>query len=83
MTTFKDFEAYLMTLKLDDSRCRIHSISVTNERYVVIPWKMVTRNGTNMTLKEAVEEIRPTKRIGSWFLNLKPNIEMRYLRCLD
>ena len=51
-------------LKLDDNRCRIHSISdgseeiVTNERYVVMPWKMVTRHGTNMTLKEAVEEIK-------------------------
>ena len=53
-------------------RCRIHSISddgpsgphgnkeivVTNERYVVMPWKMVTRYGKNMTLKEAVEEIK-------------------------
>ena len=53
-----------MTLKLDDSRCRIHSVSdgndkiVTNQRYVVMPWKMVTRCGTNMTLKEAVEEIK-------------------------
>ena len=40
-----------VTLKLDDSGCRIHSISdgneeiVTNERYVVMPWKMVTRHG--------------------------------------
>ena len=65
MTTFKDLGTYLMTLKLDDSRCRTHSISdddgnkeiVTNERYVVIPWKMVTRYGKNMTLNEAVEEI--------------------------
>ena len=54
-----------MTLKLDDSRCcRIHSVSdgnkeiVTNQRYVVMPWKMVTRYGTSMTLKEAVEEIK-------------------------
>ena len=53
-----------VTLKLDDSGCRIHSISdgkeeiVTNERYVVMPWKMVTRDGANMTLKEAVEEIK-------------------------
>ena len=54
-----------MTLKLDDSGCcRIHSISddgngwiVTNERYVVMPWKMVTRHGTNMTLAEAVDGI--------------------------
>ena len=51
-------------LKLNDSGCRIHSISdgneeiVTNERYVVMPWKMVTRCGANMTLKEAVEEIK-------------------------
>ena len=53
-----------VTLELDDSRCRIHSISdgneeiVTNQRYMVIPWKMVTRCGANMTLKEVVEEIK-------------------------
>ena len=65
-----------ITLKLDDSRCRIHSVSdgllvpgaqqgphrneeiVTNQRYVVMLWKMVTRYGTNVTLKEAVEEIK-------------------------
>ena len=59
-----------VTLKLDDSRCRIHSISdgpsgphgneeiVTNQRYVVMPWKMVTKHCTNMTLKKAVEEIK-------------------------
>ena len=53
-----------MTLKLDDNGCKIHSISddgngwiVTNERYVVMPWKMVTRNGTNMTLAEVVDKI--------------------------
>ena len=65
MTTLKDLGTYLMTLKLDDSGCRIYSISnddgnkeiVTNERYVVMPWKMVARYGKNMTLKEAVEEI--------------------------
>ena len=47
-----------MILKLDDNGCcRIHSISddgngwiVTDERYVVMPWKMVTRNGKNMGL---------------------------------
>ena len=51
-------------LKLDDNGCRIHSVSddgngwiVTNERYVVTPWKMVTRNGTNMTHTEAVDGI--------------------------
>ena len=68
MTTLKDFEAYLremhVTLKLDDSRCRIHSVSdgneeiVTNQRYVVMPWKIVTRYGANMTLEEVVEEIK-------------------------
>ena len=53
-----------VTLKLDDSGCRIHSVSddgneeiVTNERYVVMPWKMVTRHGTNMTLNKAVDRI--------------------------
>ena len=48
-----------VTLKLDDNGCcRIHSVSddgngwiVTDERYVVMPWKMVTRNGKNMTLE--------------------------------
>ena len=29
----------------------------TDERYVVMPWKMVTRHGKNMTLAEAVEGI--------------------------
>ena len=54
-----------VTLKLDNNRCcRIHSISddgngwiVTNERYVVMLWKMVARHGTNMILKEAVDRI--------------------------
>ena len=54
-----------VTLKLDDNGCcRIHSISddgngwiVTDERYVVMPWKMVTRHGKNMTLAEAVDKI--------------------------
>ena len=54
-----------VALKLDDNGCcRIHSISddgngwiVTNERYMVMPWKMVTRHGKNVTLKEAVDGI--------------------------
>ena len=47
--------------------CRIHSVSdgneeiVTNERYVVMPWKMVTKCGASVTLKEAVEEIKARK----------------------
>ena len=65
-----------MTLKLDDKgSCKVHSISdgdgrdprahkeiVTNKRYVVMPWKMVTRNGKNVTLKEAVEELEAHRR---------------------
>ena len=54
-----------VTLKLGDNGCsRIHRVSddgngwkVTNERYVVMPWKMVIRNGKNLTLKEAVDSI--------------------------
>ena len=54
-----------MTLKLGDNGCcRIHGVSddgngwiVTNERYVVIPWKVVTRHGKKMTLEEAVDGI--------------------------
>ena len=45
-----------VTLKLDANQCcRIHSVSddgngwiVTDERYVVMPWKMVTRHGKTM-----------------------------------
>ena len=58
-----------VTLKLDDNGCcRIHSVSddgngwiVTDERYVVMPWKMVTRHGKNMTLAEAVDGILSQK----------------------
>ena len=54
-----------VTLKLNNNGCcRIHSVSdygngwiVTNERYVVMPRKMVTRHGKNMTLAEAVDGI--------------------------
>ena len=53
-----------VTLKFDDNGCcRVHSISdrdkeiVTNERYVVMPWKVVTRYGKNMSLKEVVDGI--------------------------
>ena len=57
-----------VTLKLDDSGSRIHSVSdgnkkiVTNERYVVMPWKMVTRCEVNVALKKAVEEIEKEGR---------------------
>ena len=55
-----------VTLKFDDNGCcRIHSVSddgnpewVDSYRqkvYVVMPWKMVTRHGKNMTLIEAVD----------------------------
>ena len=53
-----------VTLKLcDKGSCEIHRVSdgdkeiVTNERYVVMPWKVVTRNGKSMTIAEAVHEI--------------------------
>ena len=54
-----------VTLKLDDNGCcRIHSVSddgngwiVTDGRSVVMPWKMVTKNGKNITLAEAVDGI--------------------------
>ena len=77
-----------MTLKMDDSVCRIHSISdgneeiVTNQMYMVMPWKMVTRRGANVALKEAVEEIEKEGRRKDWSLNLKPNIEMKQMRFL-
>ena len=52
-----------VTLKLNDNGCRIHSVSdgdkeiVTNQMYMVMPRKMVTRRGENLTLKEAVEDL--------------------------
>ena len=54
-----------VTPKLDDNgSCRIHSVSddgngwiVSTERYVVMPWKMVTRHDKNMTLAETVDGI--------------------------
>ena len=60
-----------MTLKFDDNgSCRIHSAKrgeasisdgvkeiVTNERYVVMPWKVVTMNGKNVTIAEAVDSM--------------------------
>ena len=63
--------AAYMTLKFDDNRsCRIHSMKhgisdgdkeiVTNERYVVMPWKVVNRRGKNgknaknVTLEEEI-----------------------------
>ena len=71
-----------MTLKFDDNwRCRIHSISdgneeiSTNERYMVMPWKMVTRRGENLTLKEAVDEIfsNQDELTNSMYVTLKFN----------
>ena len=53
-----------VTLKLyDKGSCKIHRVSdgdkqiVTNERYVVMPWKAVNMHGKNMALAEAVHEI--------------------------
>ena len=58
-----------VTLKFDDNGCcRIHSVSddgngwiVTNKRYMVMLWKMVIRNGKNMTLAEASHSISNKK----------------------
>ena len=53
-----------MTLRFDDNECcKIHSAKhgdkeiVTNERYFVMPWKMVNVDGKRVSLKEAVDEI--------------------------
>ena len=53
-----------VTLKFDDKgNCRIHRVSkgdkeiVPNERYVVMPWKMVNVDEKRVSLKEAVDEI--------------------------
>ena len=54
-----------VTLKLDGNGCcRIHSISddgngwiVTDEMYAVMPWRMVTRNGKNMSLAEVFDSL--------------------------
>ena len=77
-----------VTLKLDGSGCRIHSISdrneeiVTNERYVVMPWKMVTRYGTNVTLKDAVEEIEARKEDRRLVSKFEAEHRMKYSRYL-
>ena len=53
-----------ITLRLyDKGSCKIYRVSdrdkeiVTNERYVVMPWKAVNMHQKNMTLTEAVDEI--------------------------
>ena len=51
---------------------------VTNERYVVMPWKMVIRHGTNMTLKEAVDRILNQGGSKNGQRTLKPFWEDRY-----
>ena len=83
-----------VTLKLDDNGCcRIHSISddrnggiVTDERYVVMPWKMVTRHGKNMTLAEAVDSILNQKESKNKELERrnieKEKIEKKHIRSI-
>ena len=53
-----------VTLKFEDNgSCRIHGVSkrdkeiVTNERYFVMPWKMVNVDGKRVSLREAADEI--------------------------
>ena len=75
-----------MTLKFDDNGCcRIHSAKrdisdgdkekVTNERYVVMPWKVVNVNGKRVSLKEAVDEIlsNQDELTSSTYVTLKPD----------
>ena len=67
--------AAYVTLKFDDNGpCRIHSVSdgdkeiVPNERYVIMPWKVVNMHGKNgendkhVTLKEAVHEMKKMRQ---------------------
>ena len=76
-----------VTLKLGDNGCcRIHSNPddgnewiVTDERYVVMPWKMVTRHGRNVTLKEAVDSILNQKESKNKELERR-NIEKEKLK---
>ena len=44
-----EFTAFLTEIK---KQLHLHSYI----RYMVMPWKMVTRRGENLTLKEAVQE---------------------------
>ena len=59
---FVSYIKMYVTLKLD-SGCRIHSVSdgdeeiVTNQMYIVMPWKMVTRRRENLTEAEHRDEI--------------------------
>ena len=82
-----------MTLKFDDNeRCRIHCAKrgetrvsdrdkeiVTNERYVVMPWKVVNVDGKRVSLKEAVDEIfsNQDELTNSMYVTLKLNNKCR------
>ena len=60
---------YVILKLYDKGSCKIHSVSdgdkeiVTNERYVIMPWKVVNMHGKNgenykhVTLKEAVRKL--------------------------
>ena len=69
-----------VTLKFDDNgSCRIHGVSkgdeeiVTNERYFVMPWKMVSVDGKVVGLKEVVDEIfsKQDELTNSMYVTLK------------
>ena len=63
-----------VTLKLDDNGCcRIHSVSddgngwiVTDEKYVIMPWKMVTRQGKNMA---------PQRQLIAYWIKKNPRLK--------
>ena len=69
-----------VTLKFDDKgSCRIHGVSkgdeeiVTNERYFVMPWKMVNVDGKVVSLKEVADEVfsKQDELTNSMYVTLK------------
>ena len=76
-----------VTLKLNDKGCcRIYSVSdgdgeiVTDESYVIMPWKMVNVDGKRVTLKETVDEIFSNKDelTNSMYVTLKSDDKSHY-----
>ena len=69
-----------VTLKFDEKgSCRIHGVPkgdeeiVSNERYFVMPWKMVNVDGKVVSLKEVVDEIfsKQDELTNSMYVTLK------------
>ena len=57
-----------VTLKLKDKSYHIHSACdcektiTANNSFSIMPWKMVTRGGVNVSLEEAVGEIKKDEK---------------------